>query len=564
MSTLFAPSLVKTPTGVVARPYQIDAMDKVWAALETDQSTFIAMPTGTGKTYTFTKLASTVVARGKRVLILVDREELVGQTVRAIANDMGFEPTVEQGENRPSRTNPVVVAMVQSLASTGRGFEQGRFKSYFPEEFGLVIVDECHLSIVKRTRAVLDHFLQNPECKLVGVTATPSRADGRSMAQVYKSCAYRYEIRDAIDDGWLVPILGKHVDVQSLDLSVLPKAKRDFTDNEIGTLMEQHRPILEVCGALIELCRGEPTLVFGARVSHAAMLAAQLNNEIPHSARWISGNTPEKDRRYIIDEFRDGRINYLCNVDVLTVGFDAPVVRNVAIARPTKSWARFVQCVGRGTRPLPGLVDGVEDAEDRRAAIAASAKPCVRILSFGDRAGGVDLVGPEDVLAGSMADPRVVKRAKELRKSGDSLEERVERAEREVAEKDRKQAEYEAAPVRVKAKATTRNVDLFHRGQGDVGMNVSLNPATHNQLTLLKNMGVEPSLLRKLQHSRGEAGKVLAVVLDRKNKGLASWRQCRTLRGVGYDKSEYNTKTYAEASEMIDRVKANGWKKVFT
>lgn len=560
MTALFAPSVEAAP--IVARPYQIDAREAIAREFDRVQSAFIAMPTGTGKTSVFSLEARDVVAADGQALIIVDRTELVEQAAATIGRVLGFDPSVDQADRWADMNSPVIVATVQTLTSSGRGFGDHRFTRYDPARFTRVIVDECHLAITRRHRLVLDHFRQNPDCKILGVTATPSRADNRSMRQQFTTCAYRYEIRDAIDDGWLVPIEGEHVDVMSLDLSVLPDRRGDWTDEQISALMESSPTVYETCGSLLELCAGEPTLVFGARVAHVAAMAAQLNQERPGSARWVSGETDPDERRYVIDMFREGALEFLLNVDVLTVGFDAPVVRNVAIARPTKSWARFVQQVGRGTRPLTGVVDGLDDAYERRAAIAASGKPRLRVINFGDRAGGVDLVGPEDVLAGSMRDPEVVKRAKELRKEGGAVEERLARAEREVDEERQRAAEIEAAPVRVSVEVARRKVDLFQRGYGDVGMPVRANPASPAQIAFLQKMGVEPSVIRRRQHDQRAMGELVGIVKGRLDKGLCTWKQGRLLAGAGYAKHEYAGLSKDQASALIDRVKANGWRKV--
>lgn len=548
MRSLFEPSVEPTRSGVVARPYQVDAIDAVEVEHTRVRSTFVVMPTGCGKTITFILMARRAIEQGKRVLIIVDRHPLINQTIRSVLHALGYEPTVEQGDRFGGHDSKVVVGMIQSLVSDGRGFEGGRYSYYNPNDFGLVIVDECHLSITPSYRSVLSHFKQNQALRIVGFTATPSRSDRQSMRQLYESCAYRYEIRDAIDDGWLVPIDPYQVTIESLDLSRLPLTGRDWTDDQIGELMEQHGPLFEVCGTLLERCFGQPTLVFGARVSHIAMMTAQLNAQRPNCARWIADRTPPDERQYILDEFSSGRIDFLLNVAVLSVGFDAPNVRNVAIARPMRTWTPFVQCVGRGTRPLPGVVDGIDDPQARREAIASSTKPNLCVLSFADRSAGVDLVGPEDVLAGSMRKKEVVRRAKELRDTGDTIEDRLDRAEREI---ERERMEMEAAPVSVRVKSRARSVDLFRRGQGDAGQEMPAGAATEAQVRRMRQLGIEPSIIRKYSADKRAAGKVLGTELALRRNGRATWKQRRVLQGRGYRKDYTRSLSIKEASALI-------------
>lgn len=518
----------------------------------------------TGKTVSFCKLTERCVReRGKRVLILVDRIELVHQTVATIRNVTGLQCDIEQAANysdeRDHRKAPIVVAMVQTLDSVADN--KPRRERFYPSEFGLVIVDECHLSITERHRRVLDYFLQGPDVVVVGFTATPMRSDGKSLGQVYEACAFRYDIRDAIDDGWLVPVVGGQVRVESLDLSILPKKRGDWTDDEIGQLMEQHETIYETVGVLARECRHQPTLVFCARVSHAELMAHALNTQLDdiNAARCIHGETPARIRKRYIEQFREGEINYLTNCAVLTTGFDAPVVRNVAMCRPTKSPALFIQCVGRGTRPLPGLVDGVEDALDRRAAIAGSDKPMVRILSFVGRDGGVDLCGPEDVLAGDM-DDEVVARAKEIAEEAPekSVEERLDQAKEEVEDRRRRE---QAAPVRALTQYQVERDDLF--GKGDGGRKVVAGElATAGQMKVLTDAGVPESTLRRLRYDKETAGRLAQQIMVRRKKGLATYKQCSLLLRCGYRREQYRDMTVGQAKELIDRTVANNWRPV--
>jgi len=518
----------------------------------------------TGKTVCFCKLAERCVReRNKRVLILVDRIELVHQTVATIRSVTGLPCDIEQAANysdeRRGNQAPIVVAMVQTLDSVADN--KPRRERYYPADFGLVIVDECHLSITERHRRVIDYFLLGPEVVVVGFTATPMRSDGKSLGQVYEQCAFRYDIRDAIDDGWLVPVVGGQVRVESLDLSVLPKKRGDWTDDEIGALMEQNETIYETVGVLSRECRNQPTLVFCARVSHAELMAHALNTQLDdmNAARCIHGETPARVRKRYIDMFRAGEINYLTNCAVLTTGFDAPVVRNVAMCRPTKSPALFIQCVGRGTRPLPGLVDGVEEALDRRSAIAGSDKPMVRVLSFVGRDGGIDLCGPEDVLAGDM-DDEVIVRAKEIAAEAPekSIEERLDQAKEEVEDRRRRE---QAAPVRADAKYQVEGDDLFAGGEGSRKL-VAGELATSGQMKVLTDAGVPESVLRRLRYDKATAGALAQKIMVRRKKGLATYKQCSLLLRCGYRREQYRDMTVTQARELIDRTVANGWRPV--
>lgn len=561
------PAISDAPAKITLRPYQEDAINAVYAADIDHPSSLVVAPTGTGKTVCFVELARRDIERGRRVLIIVDRDELVRQTADAIYRLTGIDPDIEQAgryasEHYADLRKPIVIATIQTISRKQENMGRRRFERFDPRAFGRIIVDEAHLSITNSYRKTIHYFRRhNPAMRVTGFTATPMRADGQSLGQVYEHVAYRMDIREAIDQGWLVPVVGHQVIVRSLDLSQLPsKGKRDWTADEIGSLMEDNETLVATVGVLAERARGKPTLVFCARVAHAELLAAMLNSHIGGScARSISAETPEQDRRQIIEAFRAGEINYLTNCAVLTTGFDAPAVKCVAMCRPTKSKALYTQCIGRGTRPLPGVVDGLETDAERRDAIAASDKPEVEILSFVGRAGGVDLCGPEDVLAGSMEAPEVVQRAKEKADQGDDrpITERLDEAREEI----RLESESRARLL-VQAEYQTRRDDLFGRGPAHGAPMSASGMATPGQMKVLINAGVEKKLLEDLRYDKALAGKVASEIMRRRVQGLATYKQCRVLKRAGYAKHEYAHFTFDQASAVIDRVSQNNWRRV--
>src|SRR6185369_10554713 len=143
---------------------------------------------------------------------------------------------------------------------------------------------------------------------------------------------------------------------------------------------------------------------FTASVVQAEACCNILNRAVPGMAEWVCGATEKKKRAEILERFAHGRTAVVCNCGVLTEGFDDPGVEVVIMGRPTKSRSLYSQMVGRSTRPLPGVVDGPETAEERRAAIAASAKPSCLVVDFVGNAGRHKLVTSADILGGKVSE----------------------------------------------------------------------------------------------------------------------------------------------------------------
>jgi superfamily II DNA or RNA helicase len=262
-------------------------------------------------------------------------------------------------------------------------------------------VDEAHHAVAATYRRILDHFA----AKRLGVSATPKRADDVALGQVFESVAFRYGIVDAIEDGWLVPVSQQCVKVEGLDFSAVRSLAGDFNEGELEKILTEESILHKVAAPTVELAADAPTLVFCCTVKHAEMMAAVIGRYKPGSAAWLSGATSRDVRRETVQRYKDGKLQFLCNCGLFLEGFDAPVTSAVVMARPTKSAPLYAQVLGRGTRPLPGVVDGIDTAEGRKAAIAASAKRGMLALDFVGNAGRHKIVTAADVLGGRYGTP---------------------------------------------------------------------------------------------------------------------------------------------------------------
>ena len=165
----------------------------------------------------------------------------------------------------------------------------------------------------------------------------------------------------------------------------------------------------------------------------------------------------------MLAEFAAGKVQVVCNCGVLTEGFDDPGVEVVIMGRPTKSRSLYSQMVGRSTRPLPGVVDGPETAEARRAAIAASAKPSCLVVDFVGNAGKHKLVTSADILGGKVSEEAVELAVRRARQAGGpvNMTEALDEAEEELREQKRLAEAARRARLVATARFTTQSVDPF-------------------------------------------------------------------------------------------------------
>lgn len=560
------------------RPYQYECYTAVIDELRTGRSTLVVMPTGSGKTVLFGHVAANW--KTGRVLIVAHRDELIQQAAKKVGLIVGEQCAIEMGGEQSNESSlfaksHVVVTSVQTMC------RPNRHQRFDPQEFGLIVIDEAHHSVASTYMQVLGHFRQNPDVKLLGVTATPDRADEEALGRVYESVAYEYGIKDAIHDGWLVPIQQQLIQVHDLDFSRCRSTAGDLNQGDLAAIMEAEKMLHAVVDPTMEIAGDRKTLVFTTSVAHAERACEIANRHKPNSSEWISGGTPIDVRRDILARYACGDFQYLFNCAIATEGFDEPTIEVIAMARPTKSRALYSQCIGRGTRPLTGAVDGIESAEDRRAAIAASGKPAVLVLDFVGNSGKHKLIHATDVLGVEYSDDELEAALQEIAERSAQGEptdvedafrmasERRENArrQREIDEAARIKYEEEQAirskdaarrnGVVAKADYSKREVDPFdlfdiHRKR-ERGWDAGKRPSP-KMLDVLRKGQIPEAQLEHLTLS--DAKQLLPKVIDRWKRGLCSLKQANILNRYGYSKDS----TRAEAKKIIDALAANRWK----
>jgi len=551
---------------VKARPYQVEAINGAIEQLRSHRSTLITMPTGTGKTVVFSHLIDQILAAnpGKRAMVLAHREELINQAASKIKAVTGIEPEIEMGDRRADvhffGRCPIIVSSVQTQNAM-QGNTKLRMTRFNPSDFCLVIIDEAHHAIAESYRRCIAHY---SDAKIVGVTATPDRTDGEAMLTVFQSSAFVYGILDAINDGYLVPIRQQQVTVQDLDFSKVRTTAGDFNGRDLADVMEYEAVLHGVAHPTIELAAWRQTIVFASSVHHAERLSEIFNRHRAGCSRWLCGETPKDERSQILSDFANRRFQYLVNVGVLTEGFDDPGIEFVVIARPTKSRSLYAQMVGRGTRPYPGLVDKIDDADGRRAAIAASPKPHVSILDFAGVAGRHKLVTTADVLAGNVTIPDAVMNAvAERMKARDGVDVQKAIEEETAKEAEREKKRQEAANSKKRslvvghARYTAHDVDAFDAGDRSAmprRVGDRNRPASDKQKQLLEKFGYPTEEIRNI--SAAEASVQIGQYIDRKKKGMCTPKQAKILAARGLDSNV----SYGVARTVIDQIAAKeGW-----
>lgn len=536
------------------RPYQEEAKASIFRTFEEGaKSTLAVMPTGTGKTVLFGLTARDWIKAHPDacVLALAHREELVFQAADKLKRICDEPVEIEMGEFKASTSATlegfgarIFVASVQTLGS--------RLHKFHPHRPWLVIVDEAHHCIPRNKTywKIVEHFRACPDVRLLGVTATPDRADEEALGKTFETVAFEYSIVAAVNDGWLTPITQKMIIVNDLDLSNVSSRAGDLSVAELDAIINQEKLLHQIVDPTIRIAAGRPTLVFAPGVSSAHAIAEIFNrhataaNDSRLEAVAIDGNTPRDERRHQLRRYSRGEFGVLVGCDVFTEGFDCDRVGVVAMGRPTKSRSLYAQMIGRGTRTLAETnVDQYGDDFERREAIAWSTKPCVDILDFVGDSGKHKLIYAADILGGD-EDDEVVELAKAKAKArskarGDAYEgyepdvlADLAAARLELDEKKRQQRK----GLLVSAFYEIKTVDPFALLDVSPGRERGYlrgKLMTSQQRSLLITAGVQN--LEGM--TQAKASKLIDEVQRRKRLGLAMPRQLALLKvhGLGDD-----------------------------
>lgn len=372
------------PITIRLRPYQTDALESIERA-ETEgfNSLLAVLATGLGKTTIFAEQIRRDHERNPkfRTLVLAHRAELIEQGAKRIqAQNPNLVIGIESGSVKARLDSDVIVASVQSIGRSG----SERLAWFRPNR---IITDEAHHACadgyvnIYRRSGVFEGI-----CKHLGVTATAHRLDnkplhGREKA-IFQHVAVNYGLREGILDGWLADLKGYRVGID-LGLDKIKKVRGDFAQGELAEAVNTNEHNIFAFEQWRTVARERKTIAFCVDVNHAKDVRNTFL-ERGVRAEYVHGAMDRFERDSIISRFKSGEIEFLANVEIATEGFDVPDLSCVLMLRPTQSWALFVQMIGRGTRTLPGVIEGLDSPEERRRAIASSDKANCIILDVVD------------------------------------------------------------------------------------------------------------------------------------------------------------------------------------
>jgi len=313
-------------------------IDDTRDALKTNRAVLLVSATGSGKTRIAAKMIHGAVAKGKTALFTVHRQELMDQSIEAFNREGIEHGCVAAGYS----FNPVQPVQIASIDTLRRRLEK------FPFMPDLIVVDECAHSCSPTWKAVIDHF---SSARVVGLTATPERLDGKGLGNIYTSMVQGPSVRWLIDNGYLsdYEVFEPGIpDVSNLDIRA-----GDYATDQTESLMDTPSITGDAIREYIKHSAGKRAVAFCVSVKHSEHVAQQFRDS-GISAVHVDGSTPRAQRKAAVNAFRSGEITILTSVDIFGEGFDLPAMETAILLRPTQSLALYVQQVGRVLRKYEG------------------------------------------------------------------------------------------------------------------------------------------------------------------------------------------------------------------
>lgn len=329
---------------IALRPYQVTGCDKIRFEFRVHNEVLYVLVTGGGKTFLFSYIAMQAASKGRHVIIIVHRKELLLQASRSL-RDLGIEHGLISPFFTPDRTKRIQVASVDTLLIRLK-------KNKYPCD--LLIVDEAHHCVADNKWGQVYELLGRP--KMLGVTATPVRSDGKGLGDhaggLFKSMVVGPSAQELIDMGMLV----KPIVHASLDQPDFTGLKTDKTGelNLSSMAARIDKPV--ITGSAVEtykrVCPGARAVVFCCSIMHCKHVVDEFNAAGFRFALLVGApEMSDAERTSVNKRIRSGELDGIVSVSLVSEGYDVPGLECCIMLRRTESEGLFLQMVGRIMRP---------------------------------------------------------------------------------------------------------------------------------------------------------------------------------------------------------------------
>jgi superfamily II DNA or RNA helicase len=310
------------------------------------RAVLFVLPTGGGKTVVFSHIAQQAAARSNRICVLVHRQELLRQASASLSA-LGVPHGLIAANRSMDLSQPVQVASVQTLAR--------RLRHIPADLFQLLVIDEAHHSNAGTWAKVLQHCAS---ARVLGVTATPCRSDGRGLGEWYSLMVMGPTPAQLTEHGFLAP--ARVLAPPGPSLVGLRKRMGDFDMSQAGQMLQAGQAMGDCLAHYRKYLDGQTAIAFCCSVAHAEAVADLFQrNGVPAAS--IDGTMDSATRERLLSDLGAGRLKVLTSCALIGEGVDVPSVAGCILLRPTQSVSLHLQMIGRCLRPQAGKTAVVLD-----------------------------------------------------------------------------------------------------------------------------------------------------------------------------------------------------------
>ena len=341
------------------RDYQKNIIDEIRQAYQKGYMSPLAQgPTGMGKTAVLAYMADGAIRKQQRTCILVHRQELIIQTALALSAAEVYHDICAPSE---------VVRAAQKAVIKQYGMSYYKYQSFVLiasiqtlvrrtheyDSFDFILIDEAHHGVAGTWLKIIDAY---PKAKILGVTATPERLDGKGLGiqcnGIYDTLILGPDIKSLIEQGYLSKIRVFAPPMQ-MDLEGVRTIAGDYAKGDLTLRVDKPTITGDAIKHYQRLCNNTPALAFCVSVEHAKNVAQQFI-QAGYKSACIDGKMDDYSRRAAIEALGSGNLHVLTSCEIISEGTDIPIVGAAILLRPTKSLGLYLQQVGRAMRPYPG------------------------------------------------------------------------------------------------------------------------------------------------------------------------------------------------------------------
>jgi len=323
------------------RPYQVGAIDALRARVSAGvRRVLLCAPTGSGKTVMASEVIRGAVARGKRVVFVAHRKELIDQAFDKLCRFGVSAGVIMAGDKRRDDYWPVQVCSIQTLAR--------RMDRLPPAD--VVVIDEAHHAVSNSYKFLVERY---ERAIVLGLTATPWRLGKLSLADMFEELVLAATPAELMAMGALVQYDAFAYDAP--DLHDVKTVAGDWNQRELALACNTTVLVGSVAHEYVTHARGRRAILFPVDINHSRSIIGELE-AVGVRAKHLDCHTPKLERERILADLASGAVQVVSSVGVLTEGFDCPEAEVCIIARPTQSLTLHLQILGRVLRTAPGKV----------------------------------------------------------------------------------------------------------------------------------------------------------------------------------------------------------------